>query len=430
MQEGPGTDLAADYEQLSHTANEPYTTTSAPARAETNDDAYVYEALATDRPRIRLITVWQGVRRASYPYPPTDSDEILCTIKTFEMDKAPSYIALSYTWGEPIPLHTIRLNGSSYPIRENLFDFLKAFGASYIGQQEHYLWIDQLCIDQSNKDERGHQVQMMGDIYRNAEFVISWLDMSCHYAFQCLATGILNSDEIRAHMNTIVCNRYFSRLWIIQEFVLARDVQFMCGNVCIHYRVLSWHVYNLDGRRSSAKWDPSPEWDNAFDLFNTRTHSHGTNLVEILNHGSKPRCEDSRDQVYGLLGIVDSSYHVPEVDYQKPVEQVYLDTVRISLTEIQVRPVRFTIDCALRLGENMCLPRRHMLAIRELLEDICMRAVDGVDLYQPLPSPIIHAIGVDPPESPVEWWYEHQGFRYCFPVQSGADQASQNSPYS
>ncbi|KAI4660166.1 uncharacterized protein J4E79_005971 [Alternaria viburni] len=168
---------------------------SAPAHAETNDDAYVYEALATDRPRIRLITVWQGVRRASYPYPPTDSDEIRCTIDTFEVDKAPSYIALSYTWGDPIPLHTIRLNGKHFSIRENLFDFLKAFGASDIGQQKHYLWIDQLCIDQSNDNERGHQVQMMRNIYRHAYLVISWLDVSCHEAFREIASGRFDQEK-------------------------------------------------------------------------------------------------------------------------------------------------------------------------------------------------------------------------------------------
>ena len=248
---------------------------------------------------------------------------------------------------------------------------------------------------------------------------------------------MLTHDEIRAHMVTIVCNRYFSRLWIIQEFVLARDVRFMCGNVWIHYRVLEQHVNNLGGRCRSV------EWDNAFDVFCSRTPSYRRSLVKVLRHGSIRRCEDSRDQVYGLLGILDSSEHVPEVNYQKSVEQVYLDTVRIILTELQAHTVRFTLTCALRLGQKMCLPFGHMSAIRKLLEDIRMRVIDTVKSpykwipsrsngpYEWMPShPIIQAIGVDPAESPVEWWYERQGVRYRFPVQGDADQSSQNSPSS
>jgi hypothetical protein len=196
------------------------------------DDPYVYERLATDKPHIRLITVWHSSWRTSYPYPPTESDGVLCTIDAFEASNdAPPYIALSYTWGLPIPLHTIRLNGKACSIRENLFDFLNAYGASETGQESHRLWIDQLCIDQSNDSERGHQVKMMGDIYRNAQLVISWLDVSCHDAFRDMAMRKLNDDEMHAHMITILFNRYFSRLWIAQEFLLAKDIRFMCGDV-------------------------------------------------------------------------------------------------------------------------------------------------------------------------------------------------------
>jgi hypothetical protein len=37
------------------------------------------------------------------------------------------------------------------------------------------LWIDQLCIDQENNDEKGPQIQLMGDIYRTACEVVIWL---------------------------------------------------------------------------------------------------------------------------------------------------------------------------------------------------------------------------------------------------------------
>lgn len=96
-EEDSSTNLVADYEQVSHAANKPHTTMSAPAHAETDSDAYVYEALPTDRPHVRLVTVWNRARCALYPRLPIESDEIKCTIDTFEVDKAPSYFALSYT---------------------------------------------------------------------------------------------------------------------------------------------------------------------------------------------------------------------------------------------------------------------------------------------------------------------------------------------
>ena len=410
------TDPATDYEPTSHAASAPHTTTPALAHTETDGDAYVYESLNKDRPSIRLITVWHGPIRASYPYPSTESDEIMCTIDTFEADEAPSYVALSYTWGNPIPLHTIRLNGKHFSIRENLFDFLNAFGASEPGQQSHHLWIDQLCIDQSNNNERGHQVQMMGDIYRNAQFVISWLDRSCLEAFRDLASGhfdlYLYDQYVRAI--TIFSNQYFSRLWVVQKVLLAKEVKFMCGDAWINYQALVRLSLALDRRW----W--TPECVNALGLFETKEALAGNNwsFVYVLNHGgSMLRCEDGRDQVYGLLGIVGSSHHVPEVNYQDSVQQVYLDTVRIILTESQTQTVDLILGCAGSLAGNMCLPLEQLLAIHELIFDIKLRVVDEVNVCKSIPSrPIIHAIGFSPSESPVEWWYEHQGVRYGFPV--------------
>jgi hypothetical protein len=380
------------------------------------DDPYVYERLATDKPHVRLITVWHSDRLSSYPYPLIESDEITCTIDIFEAGNVPPYIALSYTWGLSIPLHTIRLNGKACSIRENLFDFLNAYGASDTGQGSHRLWIDQLCIDQSNDSERGHQVKMMGDIYRNAEFVISWLDMSCHDAFRDMAMGNLNYDETHAHMITILFNRYFSRLWITQEFLLAKDIRFMCGDVWIHWEELRSHVHNHPF--ISPAIAPNVDY-----LFMSRMNMLLTkaDLIEVLSHRSTWGCEDSRDQVYGLLGIVHSSHKIPEVDYQKSPEQVYLDTIRIILTEAhRYHPPDSVLDSAERLSINMRLSDRHLSAIRKLLTDIGMR-YESSRMTSPVGPPIqvvpiVHAIGFRPAESPDNWWYEYQGVIHTFPL--------------
>jgi hypothetical protein len=386
-----------------------------------NGDSYVYEPLDTDRPHIRLLTLWHGARSASYPYPRTESDEILCAIDVFEVGSAPPYIALSYTWGCPTPLQTIRLNGKCYNIRDNLFDFLKAFGASELGQQNHYLWIDQLSIDQSNTNERGHQVKQMGDIYRNGESVISWLDTSCYDAFRDVATGSLNHDQMCAHMATIFSNRYFSRLWVVQEFLLAEHIQFMCGDVWIDGEVLKKHMCTFDEQLYTSSFQ-----FGAKHLFLSRSiyrtggkPENGLSLFFVLAMHSLLECEDIRDKVYGLLSIVDASYNVPEINYNKSAEQVYLDTIRIFLTEGQTNELGPIINYSLVLSRFLSLSDKNHSALLRLLEDIRVRTKhilwypDSIIKSWP---PIIHAIGFDPPESPNQWWYEYDGVRYCFPV--------------
>ncbi|PVH81632.1 HET-domain-containing protein, partial [Cadophora sp. DSE1049] len=85
------------------------------------------------------------------------------------------YQALSYTWGRPDDFDfKIWLNGILFPVRQNLLCALRVLRAS--GDTIKLpIWIDALCIDQQNVSERGHQVDMMGVIYRGAQHVIAWL---------------------------------------------------------------------------------------------------------------------------------------------------------------------------------------------------------------------------------------------------------------
>jgi hypothetical protein len=145
-------------------------------------------------------------------------------------------------------------------------------------------------------------------------------------------------------------------------------------------------------------------------------------LVYVLSHYSTWGCEDSRDQVYGLLGIMDSSCKMPEVDYQKSPKQVYLDTIRIMFTEAHRYSPYVTLDSAERLSINMRLSERHLSAIRNLLGDISMRYESGrmtncVGTYSRWVS-IVDAISFCPAQSPDRWWYEYQGVIHTFPLQS------------
>lgn len=74
-------------------------------------------------------------------------------------------------WGPETPQHQILLNSNTFSVRENLHGFFQIANID----ENALFWIDQICIDQSNSQERGHQVGFMREIYKNASEVVVWL---------------------------------------------------------------------------------------------------------------------------------------------------------------------------------------------------------------------------------------------------------------
>lgn len=229
-------------------------------------------------------------------------------IRQFDLDACPEYYALSYTWGEAcradteytedeIPPRSDDLStilflgeigsgsrpasqsnsnedsigvGKRFSITKNLQDGLQQLAIS--GILGKWLWIDAICIDQENNDEKAVQVALMGDIYSAALKVIIWLgaDTSDLKEFVWLCDDFLVAmseyvatfgiDDLRAQTpynlkflsyckeqcptdDLMACfekyfhfcrrRRWFSRIWIVQETVLARDIVVQCGATLI-----------------------------------------------------------------------------------------------------------------------------------------------------------------------------------------------------
>jgi hypothetical protein len=93
------------------------------------------------------------------------------TIVNHDFEHCPRYKAVSYTWGQPHLTREISLQGQSFHVRENLWQFLNTVR----NDNEDWLWIDQICIDQSAVNERNHQVSLMSKIYAEAAGVLIWL---------------------------------------------------------------------------------------------------------------------------------------------------------------------------------------------------------------------------------------------------------------
>lgn len=180
-------------------------------------------------------------------------------LSTWSVDDVPSYSAISYTWGDPNSTTIVSMNGKRMRIRQNCeFVLLQALSHG----ECRYIWIDAICIDQTNDEEKGDQVAMMGDIYWYAERVLACVGPHENDS-EFLTREIQMHHDILIHANRLgftglrqakwpifawmlrhrirTMNRlseallnflgrsYFSRVWILQELFLGQHVTICCG---------------------------------------------------------------------------------------------------------------------------------------------------------------------------------------------------------
>ena len=82
------------------------------------------------------------------------------------------YEALSYVWGNPNKTVPIFIGQYRFKVTENLHMALLRLRNHSI---ERIIWVDAVCINQADKQEKAHQIQYMGKIYGQANRVIIWL---------------------------------------------------------------------------------------------------------------------------------------------------------------------------------------------------------------------------------------------------------------
>ncbi|KAH8788136.1 heterokaryon incompatibility protein-domain-containing protein, partial [Diaporthe sp. PMI_573] len=100
----------------------------------------------------------------------SETIKIRCRMATWPVDAMPSYHAISYTWGDLESNITILINDKTFRVRMNCEFALKQ--AYWYGKSCYY-WVDAVCIDQGNLEEKGKQVAMMGMIYKSADHVLA-----------------------------------------------------------------------------------------------------------------------------------------------------------------------------------------------------------------------------------------------------------------
>ena len=162
------------------------------------------------------------------------------------------YVALSYVWGDPILSDLIECNSYQMHITYNLSLALRTIRKL----NYHLVWIDQICINEQDFRKRASQVALMTKIYSNASKVLVYLGEESDWSRSALEYADTVEDQIAVdqrlereahtldwrsypdyHFDREVWMRWlrlyeyhwFSRVWVIQETLLASHLGFAVG---------------------------------------------------------------------------------------------------------------------------------------------------------------------------------------------------------
>lgn len=303
----------------------------------TDNRSLLYKtANLTGRREIRLLQVEPGI----------EEEEIRIDLFTTSLADHPTYEAISYTWATPqgdISLSesiTCRCNRLDLEIRVTV-NCKEALRHIRYLDRPRTIWIDTVCINQEDVEERNTQVALMSQIYSLASGVIVFLGEGTNNSDMCLdflrtcaedefaAQNRCVTSTLRMALRELLSRAWFRRVWVLQEVALARRVTVICGTKTIPYKYLT------SKRLSGLGFDPHRD-DGLIPpvLKLSRFGTLPVDLFHSLLHMARPcHSTDNRDKIFALFGMLDiTSRHDLRADYTAPVQRVY--------TEIAVHFIR------------------------------------------------------------------------------------------
>jgi hypothetical protein len=235
------------------------------------------------------------------------------------------YQATSYTWatenGDAEFTQTIQCGPRRLilPISQNCANALRRVRRR---GSKRTIWIDMICIDQSNLQERNHQVALMSIIYSKASQVLIYLgeaDDISNVIFDHLLGQTL-FPIYDADLQTFCSRRWFHRVWVIQEVAMARSALVMAGDKLLHWDRFSHGLAQvIEGREYKIPQVATPPALRIGTFYYHRGHS----LLHLLMATKSCASTDPRDKIYALLALASNLHQIPlQADYNKPFEWV------------------------------------------------------------------------------------------------------------
>ena len=312
------------------------------------------------------------------------SEPIRCTFANYAIvpeafASSRQFDALSYAWGRPELVEAIFLNGKRFWVTENLAEALKRLRYKMKAETgSRPLWVDAVCINQDDVEERSQQVLLMRYIYTRAHLVHIWVGKSvpCLTAFFEKWNQLLDEDEAAGHTSAmgktpmqtsrdiaaigpsavdmldqsdgtydglqyLVSRPWWSRVWVQQEVLLAKTPVFHLDQATYRFGFLLGLLYRIQGwllhQRpiSTVSADAEVEGGIVAKLMpivnryleHTQHEAFSENKMLLRTISSiSVICEatDPRDRVYGLLGLLPAEIGILP-DYTASVETVFED---------------------------------------------------------------------------------------------------------
>jgi len=313
-------------------------------------------------------------------------EEIECSLQVVSVVDLPTvdYIALSYFWGEARThndVHQITVDHQAYWVRTNLWTY---FQAARTLDHSLPIYIDAICLNQLDIEEREHQVKLMSEVYSHANHTRIWLG-SIHIE-QIGNLRLLRLDlDLTAHAPhspwnpqsfiglSYICSRnYWRRLWIVQELLLSKTASVHCGPFVFSWEELSKLAKlplsaDAIGTPDRITWwntwvFPRPEdfsqqnvqdgrifdgWQFALRLFHYRhkwlsrgdgsmTQMSGLPIHHAVTAFQFQQCRDVEDKIYALIGLLDTQGRdMITPSYRGSLSQLFIDTAAACLVSRQ-----------------------------------------------------------------------------------------------
>ncbi|KAK3345982.1 heterokaryon incompatibility protein-domain-containing protein [Lasiosphaeria hispida] len=304
-------------------------------------------AKLTHPDHIRLLTLNPG----------SSADVIECSMEVVRLGER-SYEALSYAWGDLRVREPIRLNGKSFQVTKNLWLAMR-----HLRDQSKpiVMWIDAICINQRDNDEKSEQVAKMRSIYEGCHHCSIWLGESPGPAGEsaamasklldilgkdqhlwempCFKKGvkrpITTSEEYKEYFEAakqVIDLAWWKRVWVVQELALPNEVEFICGTVKFSYEkarkgteVLFKHCLEccraeMLGLLGEVAFEVLvAAYERIGSMVTTREEvrkGKAINLTSLRRRFHMCQATNKRDLFYGLLGLVSNTNLQP--DYASP----------------------------------------------------------------------------------------------------------------
>ena len=275
--------------------------------------SYTYKPLDQANNEIRLVEISPDL---------IDDGTIQCSLKHYSLLQPPTYVAISYEWGDPSQCLSVLIDGILVPITINLHHAMLQFRSHGVT----LVWIDALCINQMDFLEKGLQILRMLAIYREARAVIAWLGPekdgslkvmrmleSLRKASKQSQSGLrrdnckdLSADRlatIKPELQAFLRRSYWRRAWVIQEVSAGTKLSLFCGDHIAEwddFALVLEHLYDSqraldESARHVARLSDARVW---------LRENTPVSLLYALGKASEARSTEPKDKVYALLGLV------------------------------------------------------------------------------------------------------------------------------